>query len=97
VLVIFVIRTQGSPFRSQPSRWLVPTSLAVVAIAVLLPFSPVRSTLGFVSPPLRFFPVLAALVGAYLVAVEAVKRWFYRRVAAPSASGPVARSSHRKA
>ncbi len=97
VLVIFVIRTQGSPLRSQPSRWLVATSLAVVAIAVLLPFSPVRSALGFVSPPLRFFPVLAALVGAYLVAVEVVKRWFYRRVAAPSVSGPVARSSGRKA
>jgi P-type Mg2+ transporter len=93
VLVIFVIRTQGSPLRSQPSRWLVATSLAVVATAVLLPLSPLGSTLGFVPLPVRFFPVLAALVGAYLVAVEAVKRWFYRRLGASFVGGPAPRRS----
>jgi Mg2+-importing ATPase len=93
VLVIFVIRTQGSPLRSQPSGWLVATSLAVVVTAVLLPLSPLGSTLGFVPLPVRFFPVLAALVGAYLVAVEAVKRWFYRRLGASFVRDPAPRWS----
>ena len=33
------------------------------------------------APAPRFLPILAILVGAYLVSVEMVKRWFYRRVA----------------
>ncbi|HYL55590.1 MAG TPA: magnesium-translocating P-type ATPase [Gemmatimonadales bacterium] len=80
VLVIFVIRTRGSPFRSRSSRLLATTSLAVVATAVLLPFTPLGVGLGFVAPPAAFFLILAAMVVVYLAGVELVKRWFYRRV-----------------
>src|SRR5262249_57630242 len=51
VLVIFVIRTQGSPLRSRPSAWLVVTSLAVVVTALLLPLGPLASALRFVPLP----------------------------------------------
>jgi P-type Mg2+ transporter len=81
VLVIFIIRTRGIPWHSRPSLVLMVTSLTVVAVAVLLPISPLGVHLGFVPPPLRFFPILAAMVVVYLVAVEAVKRWFYRHIA----------------
>jgi magnesium-transporting ATPase (P-type) len=84
VLVIFVIRTAGSPFASRPSGWLAATSLGVVAAALVLPFSPVARVLGFVPLPPAF---LAVLVAAYLFAVEGVKRWFYRRAAASGAVG----------
>ncbi len=79
VLVIFVIRTQGNPFRSRPSRPLLLTSLAVVAIALLLPFTPLATMLGFDPLPSIFFALLVPLVVTYLLAVEVVKRWFYRR------------------
>jgi Mg2+-importing ATPase len=82
VLVIFIIRTHGSPLRSLPNRWLAATSLAVVTVAMLLPLSPAASALGFVAPPVHFLPILAALVAAYLLSVEAVKRRFYRRITA---------------
>jgi P-type Mg2+ transporter len=88
VLVIFVIRTAGSPFASRPSGWLAASSLAVVAAAVLLPFSPVAGALGFVPLPPAFLAVLAVLVGAYLFAVEGVKRWFYRRAATGATPAP---------
>jgi Mg2+-importing ATPase len=78
VLVIFVIRTRGSPFRSRPNTTLVVTSLAVVAVAAALPFSPLAQQLGFVAPPLLFFAILPAMVLCYLLAVEFVKRYFYR-------------------
>ncbi|HEX2730107.1 MAG TPA: magnesium-translocating P-type ATPase, partial [Polyangiaceae bacterium] len=89
VLVIFVIRTQGNPFRTRPSRSLVFTSLAVVLVALLLPFTPLGTMLGFAPLPLLFFVVLVPLVATYLLAVEAVKRWFYRRQPNNSPGGPL--------
>ena len=82
VLVIFVIRTRGNPFRSRPSSILTVTSLAVVAIATALPFTPLGARLGFVPVPGLFFLILAGMVVAYLVMVQVVKAWFYRRFAA---------------
>jgi len=79
VLVIFVIRTRGNPFRSRPSAILTATSLAVVAIATLLPYTPLGARLGFVAAPARFFVILGAMVVAYLVMVQLAKSWFYRR------------------
>jgi Mg2+-importing ATPase len=83
VLVIFVIRSRFSPFASRPNPWLAAVSLSVVAIAALLPFTPLAGAVGFVPLPAGFFGVLAAMVAVYLVTVEGVKRWFYRRLAAP--------------
>jgi len=79
VLVIFVIRTRRSPFASRPHPALVATSLAVVATAVALPFTPLAATFGFVPLPAPFWGVLAALVVAYLVVAEAGKRGYEAR------------------
>ena len=78
VLVIFVIRTRGDPFRSHPSIALTITSLAVVLTAAVLPFMPFASRLGFVALPSTFFMILPGMVLCYLVSVEFVKRFFYR-------------------
>ncbi len=78
VLVIFVIRTRGNPFRSRPNIALTVTSLSIVLVAVALPFTPVAAQLGFVAPPPLFFMILSAMVLCYLLAVEFVKRYFYR-------------------
>ncbi|MDB5925114.1 MAG: mgtA [Betaproteobacteria bacterium] len=83
VLVIFIIRTRRNPFKSRPNPWLIACSLTVVAVAVLLPFTPVGVQLGFVAPPALFFAVLAAMLLFYLLAVEAMKQWFFRRFATP--------------
>jgi Mg2+-importing ATPase len=80
VLVIFVIRTRRNPLRSRPNRWLILTSLAVVAVAMLLPFTPLASYLGFTPLPPSFFGLLAALLISYLLMVEGAKQWFYRRL-----------------
>jgi len=78
VLVIFVIRTRGNPFKSRPSIALTITSLTVVLLAIALPFTPFAAQLGFVAPPPLFFMILPAMVLCYLVAVEFVKQLFYR-------------------
>ena len=79
VLVIFVIRTRSNPFGSRPNIVLTVTSLAVVLVAAALPFTPVAAQLGFVAPPPLFFMILPVMVLCYLVAVEYVKRLFFRR------------------
>jgi Mg2+-importing ATPase len=79
VLVIFIIRTRGNPFKSRAHPVLVATSLAVVALAAVLPFTPLGTYFGFTPPPAMFYLILALMVVAYLVIVEIAKRYFYRR------------------
>jgi P-type Mg2+ transporter len=78
VLVIFVIRTRGSPLDSRPAPLLVAASLAVVALAALVPWTPLASYFGFVPPPLAFYGVVAVMVAIYLALVQWVKRRFYQ-------------------
>lgn len=78
VLVIFIIRTRQNPLKSRPNPYLTMCSLFIVAVAIVLPFTPLGSYLGFVAPPLLFFLILAGIVIIYLLAVEAVKQWFYK-------------------
>jgi Mg2+-importing ATPase len=80
VLVIFVIRTRGNPLRSRPHRILAATSLGIVAVGALLPFTPLGARFGFVPLPLRYYGILAAMVVTYLALVEGVKQVFYRRL-----------------
>ncbi|MDP1646486.1 MAG: magnesium-translocating P-type ATPase [Thiobacillus sp.] len=79
VLVIFIIRTRGNPFASRPHPGLTVLSLLVVAVAIALPSTPFGVHMGFVPPPPAFYAVLAGIAIAYLSAVYAMKRVFYRR------------------
>jgi Mg2+-importing ATPase len=74
VLVIFIIRTRKNPFKSRPNPWLIACSLTVVAVAVVLPFTPAGVHLGFVAPPAFLFLILIVMLLAYLLAVEAMKK-----------------------
>jgi len=81
-LVVFIIRTRKSPFyKSKPGKYLVFSCLAVVATALILPFTSVGAIFNFVPPPLAFYAVLALMIAAYLFLSEVVKKWFYKRFA----------------
>jgi len=79
-LVLFVIRTMGNPLRSRPSPALAATTIAVVVLGALLPFTPLAPALGFVPLPGRYFALLAAAVAGYLVVVELAKRALVSRL-----------------
>ena len=87
VLVIFVIRTRGSPLATRPHPLLVFTSLAVVACALVLPFTSLGAYFGFVRPPAILYGMIAIMTATYLLMVEAVKRVFYWKMA-PRLSTP---------
>ncbi|MDT4328486.1 magnesium-translocating P-type ATPase [Methylomonas sp. MED-D] len=78
VLVIFIIRTRGNPFKSRAHPVLVATSLSIALIGAVLPFTPLGHYFGFVPPPAQFYFILAATAVAYLLVVELAKRGFYR-------------------
>ncbi len=79
-LVLFVIRTMGSPLRSRPSRPLAITTIVIVAIGAVLPATPLAPILGFTIPPARYFVLLFAAVLVYLFLVELAKRQLVRRL-----------------
>jgi len=79
-LVIFAIRTKRSPFwKSKPSRLLLLGSVAIIAFALILPYTPLGAIFRFVKPPATFYIALAAILGAYMALAEIIKSWFYRR------------------
>lgn len=79
-LIIYIIRTHKIPFlQSWPSRTLMLATLAIVAVGIYLPYSPIASILGFVALPPLYFAILAVLIIAYFFLTQAVKAWFNKK------------------
>jgi Mg2+-importing ATPase len=79
-LVVFVIRTRISPFwKSKPGKYLVLSSLSVVAAALIIPYTPLGGLFHFVPPPPLFYVFLLLMIVTYLFLAEVVKKWFYKR------------------
>jgi Mg2+-importing ATPase len=78
-LVVFVIRTAGNPFRSRPSGRLLSGVVAVTIAGAVLPYTPLGVMVGFTPLPLSLLAAISLLALTYLVLVQIVKTWFYRR------------------
>lgn len=79
-LVVFVIRTRQSPFwKSKPGKYVVLSSLSVVAAALIIPYTVLGRLFHFVPPPPLFYLFLLLFIITYLVLAEVVKRYFYKR------------------
>ena len=79
-LIIHVIRTNKIPFLQSRASWpLIGSSLAIVAIAAWLTVSPLASALGLVVLPAMYWPILGAMLVAYIILTQVVKTWFIRR------------------
>lgn len=74
-LVLFVIRTANNPLNNRPSFPLTLTTMTIVAIGILLPYTPLAGTLGFIPLPSLYYLFLALMTITYLLIVERVKRW----------------------
>jgi Mg2+-importing ATPase len=78
-LVVFVIRTAGNPLRSRSSRALALAVLGVVVVAFALPYTPMGAVVGLTPMPASLVVTIVVLVATYLLLVQFVKSWFYRR------------------
>jgi P-type Mg2+ transporter len=79
-LIIHIIRTNKIPFlQSRPSWFLAVMSGLIMAVGIILPFSPVGRYLGFsVLPPL-YWPLLGLTLVCYVLLTQGVKVWLLRR------------------
>jgi hypothetical protein len=80
-VIVFVIRTRQSPFwKSKPGKYLLLSSIAIIATAVIMPFTGLGKTYFQFTPlPPEFFAILVGLVLAYVALAEVIKRWFHKR------------------
>jgi Mg2+-importing ATPase len=79
-LVIYVIRTKETPFlESSPSKYLLFSTLGMVLIGWILPYTIVGRYFGFEPLSIKIVLVLFGLVLSYLMLVEIMKRYFYRK------------------
>ncbi|HJP68222.1 MAG TPA: HAD-IC family P-type ATPase, partial [Sphingomicrobium sp.] len=86
LVVLLVLRTARSAWRSSPSRLLLCVMATVLAITLALPYSgPIAAALGFQPlAPVQAL-VLLAIVPAYLLATELLKHWFHSHFASRAA------------
>ncbi len=78
-LVVGVIRSRESFFKSRPSLALVLASFGVVGAAWLIPYMPFGHLFGFARFGLRPMFAISVVVVIYLFVVEFVKKQFYLR------------------
>jgi Mg2+-importing ATPase len=80
ILMIFAVRTRRSLFASRPNRAVVGLAIGTAALTLALPFLPaIGRWFEFVYLPASYFGFLLAVVAAFLVTTELVKRVFYAR------------------
>lgn len=79
-LIVHVIRTNKIPFIQSRASWqLTMTTVAVIAVAIGLPYSPLAPALGFAPLPGLYWGILLATVFCYLVLTQGVKMWLLRK------------------
>ncbi len=79
-LIIHVIRTKKVPFlQSRASTPIILTSIGIVIFGAWLTVSPFASTLGFVSLPALYWPILLVMMILYITLTQLVKTWYYKK------------------
>ena len=79
-LVIHIIRTGKIPFvESRPGKFLIFTSLFIISVGLIIPFSRLAGPFGFVSLPPAYFAALFAITAIYLFTVQLAKSWFIKK------------------
>ncbi len=84
--VVLILRTQMPAWRSRPSSLLTWMTIATAIAAFAFPFlGELARLFGFEPLSAPQLAAIAAIVGGYLLATEAAKRWFYRHRKRPGA------------
>jgi Mg2+-importing ATPase len=79
-LIIHVIRTNLIPFIQSRASWqLTMTTLLIMLIGAVLPYSPLAAPLGFVPLPPLFWLLLLVTLVCYVGLTQLIKTWLIRK------------------
>jgi Mg2+-importing ATPase len=78
-LIVLVVRTRLSFFKSLPGRYLMMATILVSLMVIFLPLTPLAQVFGFDRLPVLFYFWMLGIVGAYITSAELIKKWFYRK------------------
>ncbi|MDH5703634.1 MAG: magnesium-translocating P-type ATPase [Aigarchaeota archaeon] len=78
--IVLVIRSRKPFFKSKPGKYLLTTTLLIAGVTLILPFVPLAGIFGFQGLPISFLLTMGIIVVLYIIAAEAAKKIFYRRV-----------------
>jgi Mg2+-importing ATPase len=79
-LIIHVIRTKRIPFIQGRASWqLTMTTIFIMLIGAVIPYSPLAQFFGFTPLPLLYWPILFATLLCYMSLTQLVKMWLIRR------------------
>ena len=79
-LIIHVIRTNLIPFIQSRASWqLTMTSILIMIVGAIIPFTPLAGPLGFVPLPWQFWPILGVTLLCYVGLTQVIKMWLVRR------------------
>jgi Mg2+-importing ATPase len=79
-LIVLVIRSRKPFFKSRPGKYLLIATLSIVAVTLILPFTPLAKIFGFSPLPIPFLLLIGLIVLFYIISAEIVKKIFYKRV-----------------
>lgn len=78
--IVLVVRSRRPFFKSRPGKYLLMTTLLIIAVTLVVPFTPLGEVFGFQPVPLWFMFVIAVIVLLYVAGAEITKRIFYSKV-----------------
>lgn len=78
-LMVLVLRTRKSVFKSRPSKKLVIATVISILFTLALPFTGIGELMGFVRMPPSMYAILGLIIILYLALGELIKKQFYKR------------------
>jgi Mg2+-importing ATPase len=79
LLILFIIRTHKSFFKSSPYQPLILLSIIAVMATLALPYLPFASDMGFVHLPLLNLGIMLGIVLLYILTADWLKVWFFKK------------------
>jgi Mg2+-importing ATPase len=79
-LIVHMIRTKKVPFiQSWASAPVVAATSLVMALGIIIPFTPLAEVLSMVPLPFAYFPWLIGLLVAYSLLIQVMKNWYIKK------------------
>jgi Mg2+-importing ATPase len=79
-LIVLVIRSRKPFFKSRPGKYLFISTMAIVILTMVLPYTPLAGIFGFSPLPVLFLLFIGLIVILYIFTAEIAKNIFYRKV-----------------